>query len=65
MATFLFCVVFELAEGSRFLWPATIGRNDKEVFELNAFDIDIRIRDEGKPDPVAMLVPHEIGRPEL
>ncbi|MET4405391.1 MULTISPECIES: hypothetical protein [unclassified Bradyrhizobium] len=32
----------------------------KKVFELNAFDIDIRIRDEGKPAPRAMLVPHEI-----
>ncbi|MET4279513.1 MULTISPECIES: hypothetical protein [unclassified Bradyrhizobium] len=27
---------------------------------MNAFDIDIRIRDEGKPDPRPMVVPHEI-----
>jgi ribonuclease BN (tRNA processing enzyme) len=32
----------------------------KKFFELNAFDIDIRIRDEGKPDPRVMLVPHEV-----
>jgi len=31
-----------------------------KYFELNAFDIDIRMRDEKKPDPRKMLVPHEV-----
>ncbi|MCK1537597.1 MULTISPECIES: MBL fold metallo-hydrolase [unclassified Bradyrhizobium] len=41
--------------------PPPLAEMTKKFFELNAFDIDIRIRDEGKPDPRAMLVPHEIG----
>ncbi|MET4118237.1 hypothetical protein ABIB90_008052 [Bradyrhizobium sp. JR4.1] len=40
--------------------PPPLAEMTKKVFELNAFDIDIRIRDEGKPAPRAMLVPHEI-----
>ena len=32
----------------------------KKFFELNAFDIDIRVRDEGRHDPRSLLVPHEI-----
>jgi ribonuclease BN (tRNA processing enzyme) len=41
--------------------PPPLAEMTKKFFELNAFDIDIRIRDEGKPDPRAMLVPHEVG----
>lgn len=41
--------------------PPPLAEMTKKFFELNAFDIDIRIRDEGKRDPRAMLVPHEIG----
>jgi ribonuclease BN (tRNA processing enzyme) len=33
----------------------------KKYFELNAFDIDIRIRDEGRHDPRPLLIPHEIA----
>lgn len=40
--------------------PPPLAEMTKKFFELNAFDIDIRIRDEGKPDPRPMLVPHEI-----
>ncbi|WP_346732127.1 MBL fold metallo-hydrolase [Bradyrhizobium sp. 30] len=40
--------------------PPPLAEMTKKFFELNAFDIDIRIRDEGKPDPRAMLIPHEI-----
>jgi hypothetical protein len=32
----------------------------KEFFELNSYDIDIRIRDESRRDPRPLLVPHEI-----
>ncbi|MGY4433935.1 ribonuclease BN (tRNA processing enzyme) [Bradyrhizobium sp. F1.13.1] len=40
--------------------PPPLAEMTKKFFELNAFDIDIRIRDEGKPDPRPLLVPHEI-----
>ena len=40
--------------------PPPLAEMTKKYFELNAFDIDIRIRDEGKRDPRTMLVPHEI-----
>jgi ribonuclease BN (tRNA processing enzyme) len=40
--------------------PPPLTEMTRKFFELNSFDIDIRIRDEGKPDPRSMLVPHEI-----
>ena len=40
--------------------PPPLAEMTRKFFELNSFDIDIRIRDEGKPDPRSMLVPHEI-----
>jgi ribonuclease BN (tRNA processing enzyme) len=33
----------------------------KKYFELNAFDIDIRIHDEHRHDPKPLLIPHEIA----
>ena len=40
--------------------PPPLAEMTKKFFELNAFDIDIRIRDEGRRDPRPLLVPHEI-----
>jgi ribonuclease BN (tRNA processing enzyme) len=40
--------------------PPPLAEMTKKFFELNSFDIDIRIRDERKPDPRTLLVPHEI-----
>jgi len=40
--------------------PPPLVEMTKKFFELNSFDIDIRIRDERKPDPRTLLVPHEI-----
>ncbi len=40
--------------------PPPLADMTKKFFELNAFDIDIRIRDEGRRDPRGLLVPHEI-----
>jgi ribonuclease BN (tRNA processing enzyme) len=41
--------------------PPPLAEMTKKFFELNAFDIDIRIRDEGRSDPRPLLVPHEIA----
>jgi ribonuclease BN (tRNA processing enzyme) len=40
--------------------PPPLVEMTRKFFELNSFDIDIRIRDERKPDPRTLLVPHEI-----
>jgi ribonuclease BN (tRNA processing enzyme) len=40
--------------------PPPLAEMTKKFFELNAFDIDMRIRDEGRRDPRPLLVPHEI-----
>jgi ribonuclease BN (tRNA processing enzyme) len=40
--------------------PPPLVEMTKKFFELNSFDIDIPIRDERKPDPRTLLVPHEI-----
>lgn len=40
--------------------PPPLAEMTKKYFELNAFDIDIRVRDEGRQDPRPLLVPHEI-----
>lgn len=40
--------------------PPPLAEMTSKYFELNAFDIDIRMRDEKKPDPRKMLVPHEV-----
>lgn len=40
--------------------PPPLAEMTKKFFELNAFDIDIRTRDEGRRDPRPLLVPHEI-----
>jgi metallo-beta-lactamase superfamily protein len=43
--------------------PPPLVEMTKKFFELNAFDIDLRVRDEGRPNPVPLLVPHEITGP--
>jgi ribonuclease BN (tRNA processing enzyme) len=40
--------------------PPPLVEMTKKFFELNAFDIDLRIHDEGRPSPVPLLIPHEI-----
>ena len=40
--------------------PPPLARMTEKFFELNAFDVDLRIHDEGRPDPRLLLVPHEI-----
>jgi ribonuclease BN (tRNA processing enzyme) len=40
--------------------PPPLAEMTKKFFELNAYDIDIRIRDESRRDPRPLLVPHEI-----
>ena len=40
--------------------PPPLVEMTKKFFELNAFDIDMRTRDEGRRDPRPLLVPHEI-----
>jgi len=40
--------------------PPPLAEMTKKFFELNAFDIDIRTRDESRRDPRPLLVPHEI-----
>jgi ribonuclease BN (tRNA processing enzyme) len=45
--------------------PPPLVEMTKKYFELNAFDIDIRVRDEGKPDPRPMLIPHEVRSPGI
>jgi len=41
--------------------PPPLADMTKKYFELNAFDIDIRMRDERKPDPRTLLIPHEVA----
>ena len=43
--------------------PPPLVEMTKKFFELNAFDIDLRVHDEGRPNPVPLLVPHEITGP--
>lgn len=45
--------------------PPPLVEMTKKFFELNSFDIDLRIRDEGRPDPSPLLVPHELTGPGL
>lgn len=40
--------------------PPPLSAMTEAFFGLNAFDIELRMRDEGRPDPQPMLVPHEI-----
>jgi len=40
--------------------PPPLVEMTKKYFELNAFDIDLRIHDEGRPDPARLLIAHEI-----
>lgn len=40
--------------------PPPLGRMTEKFFELNEFDVDLRIHDEGRPDPRPLLIPHEI-----
>jgi ribonuclease BN (tRNA processing enzyme) len=40
--------------------PPPLAAMTEAFFALNAFDIELRMRDEGRPDPRPMLVPHEI-----
>lgn len=43
--------------------PPPLVEMTKKFFELNAFDIDLRIHDEGRPSPIPLLIPHEITGP--
>jgi ribonuclease BN (tRNA processing enzyme) len=43
--------------------PPPLVEMTKKYFELNSFDINLRIHDEGRPDPAPLLVPHEIVGP--
>ncbi len=45
--------------------PPPLTEMTKRFFELNNFDIDLRIRDEGRPDPRRLLIPHEVSSPGL
>jgi ribonuclease BN (tRNA processing enzyme) len=40
--------------------PPPLSKMTERFFELNEFDVDLRIHDEGRPDPRPLLVPHEI-----
>jgi len=40
--------------------PPPLTEMTKRFFELNDFDIQLRKRDEGRPDPQPLLIPHEI-----
>jgi ribonuclease BN (tRNA processing enzyme) len=40
--------------------PPPLAKMTERFFELNEFDVDLRIHDEGRPDPRPLLVPHEI-----
>jgi ribonuclease BN (tRNA processing enzyme) len=40
--------------------PPPLVEMTKKYFELNSFDINLRIHDEGRPDPTPLLIPHEI-----
>ena len=41
--------------------PPTLAEMTRQFFALNTFDIDIRIPDEGRPDPHPFLRPHELS----
>jgi ribonuclease BN (tRNA processing enzyme) len=41
--------------------PPPLAEMTKKYFELNTFDIDIRIHDEGRHDPRPLLIPHEVA----
>jgi ribonuclease BN (tRNA processing enzyme) len=45
--------------------PPPIERMTRLYFELNAYDIDTRIADEGRPDPRPMVRVHEFEKPGL
>ncbi|WP_229166657.1 MULTISPECIES: MBL fold metallo-hydrolase [Bradyrhizobium] len=40
--------------------PPPLSKMTEKFFELNEFDVDLRIHDEGRLDPRKLLVPHEI-----
>src|ERR1700753_2917190 len=40
--------------------PPPLSKMTERFFELKEFDVDLRIHDEGRPDPRPLLVPHEI-----
>jgi len=41
--------------------PPPLARMTNSFFELNEFDIALRMHDEGRPDPKPLLIPHEIN----
>src|SRR5258708_30058715 len=43
--------------------PPPLVEMTKKFFELNSFDINLRIHDEGMADPAPLLIPHEIVGP--
>jgi len=45
--------------------PPPLEKMTKLFFEMNAYDINIRIPDEGRPPLAPMVVPHEITQPGL
>lgn len=40
--------------------PPPIAEMTRTFFQLNEYDITLRVRDEGRPDPRPLLIPHEI-----
>jgi len=45
--------------------PPPLAKMTRLFFELNAYDIDTRIADEGRPPLVPMVHPHEVSQPGL
>lgn len=45
--------------------PPPLSEMTRRFFELNKYDIEIRIPDEGRPDPRPLLRPHEVTGPGL
>lgn len=45
--------------------PPPIERMTRLAFEMNAYDIDLRIEEEGRPDPRKLVVAHEFSEPGL
>ncbi len=45
--------------------PPPIANMTRLAFELNRYDIDVRVEEEGRPDPRKLVVAHEFSEPGL
>ena len=45
--------------------PPGLEKMTKDFFKYQKFDIDTRIRDEGRPDPRKLVVAHDFNRPRI